>query len=265
MDLGIQGKVAVVCAASQGLGKAAALGFAREGAHVVICSRNSKQLAATAREIAASAAPGVKVLDVPADLSKAAHCKRLITATVKNFGRIDILVTNAGGPPVAQFPDLTDKLWGEGFDLTVMSAVRCIREALPYMREQKWGRIVAITSISARQPIDDLVVSSSLRPGILGLAKVLANQYGKEGVLVNCVTPGFIMTDRQKEITAVRSKKAGMTPEEYVRQFGSAVPVGRYGDPGELANVIVFLGSERASYINGATIAVDGGLAKGLF
>jgi 3-oxoacyl-[acyl-carrier protein] reductase len=145
-----------------------------------------------------------------------------------------------------------------------MSTVRCIREALPHMRKQRWGRIIAITSIAAKQPLDDIIVSSSLRPGILGLAKVLANQYGKDGVLVNCVTPGFIMTDRQKEITATRAKKAGVTPDEYIRQFGSAVPVGRYGKPDELADVIVFLGSERASYINGATIAVDGGLTKGL-
>jgi 3-oxoacyl-[acyl-carrier protein] reductase len=264
MDLGLQGKVAVVCAASQGLGKAAALGFAREGAHVVICSRNARRLAASAKEIAAAAAPGVRVVDVPADLTKAADCKRVIATAVRKFGRLDILVTNAGGPPVAQFPELTDRLWDDGFALTFMSTVRCIREALPHMRKQRWGRIIAITSIAAKQPLDDIIVSSSLRPGILGLAKVLANQYGKEGILVNCVIPGFIMTDRQKEITAVRAAKAGVSPDEYVRRFGSAVPVGRYGEPGELADVIVFLGSSRASYINGATITVDGGLAKGL-
>ncbi len=264
MDLGLTGRVAVVCAASQGLGKAAALAFAREGAHVVICSRNAKRLAAAAAEIRAAAAPGVTVTGVPADLTKAAHCRRLIASAARKFGRLDILVTNAGGPPVAQFPDLTDRIWDEGFALTFMSTVRCIREALPHMRRQQWGRIIAITSIAAKQPLDDIVVSSSLRPGILGLAKVLANQYGREGVLVNCVTPGFIMTDRQREITAARAAKEGMTPEAYVRQFGGAVPVGRYGEPGELADVIVFLGSARASYINGATIAVDGGLTKGL-
>ncbi len=265
MDLGLRGRVAVVCASSAGLGKAAALGFAREGAHVVICSRNRGRILATAQEIRGATGGSVRVVPTVADLTKPAHIKRLVATAVREFGRLDILVTNAGGPPVARFPDLDDRLWQNGVELTLMSAVRCIRAALPQMRKQKWGRIVAITSIAAKQPLDDIIISSTLRPGILGLAKVLSNQHGRDGVLVNCVTPGFIMTARQKEISAARAKKDGVSAEDYVREAARTIPLGRYGDPEELANVIVFLGSERASYVTGATIAVDGGLAKGLF
>jgi len=264
MDLGLTGRVAIVCAASQGLGKAAATAFARKGAHVVICSRDKRRLAAAAREITAQNR-SAKVISVVADLTKPRQIKSLVATTIRHFGRVDILVTNAGGPPVAQFPELDDATWGKGVNLTLMSTVRCIRAVLPHMQKQRWGRIIAITSIAAKQPLDDIIISSTLRPAILGLAKVLANQYGKDGILVNCVTPGFIMTGRQKEITAARAAAAGRTPEEYVKEFSKAVPVGRYGDPEELANVITFLGSERASYVNGATIAVDGGLARGLF
>jgi len=264
MDLGLRGRVAIVCAASQGLGKATAMGFAREGANVVICSRDRRRIAAAAKEIA-SVARNVRVVPVVADLSKAADIKRLVATALKKFHRVDVLVTNSGGPPVAPFPDLDDATWQKGVELTLMSAVRCIRAVLPHMRNQKWGRVIAITSIAAKQPLDDIVVSSTLRPGILGLAKVLSNQYAKDGVLVNCVTPGFILTARQKEISAARAAKERTTAEEYIRESSRAVPLGRFGDPEELANVIVFLGSERASYVNGATIAVDGGLARGLF
>jgi len=266
MDFGLRGRVAIVCAASQGLGRAAATGFAREGAHVIICSREKKRIVSAAKEIATLVGDrAVKILPVVADLTKPAHIRRLVATTVREFGRVDILVTNAGGPPVALFPELDDTAWAKGVDLTLMSTVRCIREVLPHMLKRRWGRIIAITSISAKQPLDDLIISSTLRPGILGLTKVLANQYGKDGILFNCVTPGFIMTARQKEISAVRAAKKGVTPEDYVKEFSRSVPVGRYGDPEELANMIVFLGSERASYVNGTTIAVDGGLAKGLY
>jgi len=145
-----------------------------------------------------------------------------------------------------------------------MSAVRSIREVLPHMQKRKWGRIINITSIAARQPVNDLVISSTLRPGILGLAKVLANQYAKEGILINNVTPGYILTARQKEIGASRAAQKGVSIDQYMQDLVRDIPAGRYGDPEELANVIVFLGSEKASYVTGATISVDGGLAKGL-
>jgi 3-oxoacyl-[acyl-carrier protein] reductase len=264
MDLGLRNRVAVVCAASQGLGRAVAAEFAHEGAHVLICSRDSRKLAAAAKEIQAGAAQGARVIHVAADLTKPAHIRKVFRAALRAFRRIDILVTNAGGPPVASFPDLDDKTWQRGIDLNLMSTIRCIREVLPVMRKQHWGRIINITSFAAKQPVDDLVISSTVRPGILGLSKVLANQYSREGILINSVAPGFILTARQEEIGAVRAKAAGVTPAEYIANMGKTIPAGRYGRPEELAAVVVFLGSERASYISGTTVNVDGGLMKGI-
>lgn len=266
MDLGLRGRVVLVCAASQGLGKAAALGFAREGAHVVICSRQRKALTHTAKEIrnAVSDLP-IQVVPVVADLTKPRQITAVVARTMKVFGRIDVLVTNAGGPPVAPFEALDDTRWEDGVALTLMSTVRCIRAVLPHMRKRKWGRIVNITSIAAKQPINDLVISSALRPGILGLSRVLAAEYGKDGILVNSVAPGFMLTGRMQQIGESRAKEKGVTVEEYFRHQARDIPLQRYGDPEELANVIVFLGSERASYLTGATVSVDGGMLKGLF
>ncbi len=265
MELGLRGRVAIVCAASQGLGRAAAEGFAHEGADVVICSRDAKRLRSAAREISDSVPAGTsRIVPVVADMTKARDIKRLVATTIQQFGRVDILVTNAGGPPVAQFPDLDDAAWEKGIALNLLSAIRCIREVFPHMQKRHWGRIINITSIAAKQPINDLVISSTVRPGVLGLTKVLSNQYGKDGILINTVAPGFIMTARQKEISASRAAKAGVTVEKYMEGMAREIPLGRYGEPEELANVIVFLGSERSSYINGATLSVDGGLVRGL-
>jgi 3-oxoacyl-[acyl-carrier protein] reductase len=266
MDLALRGRVAIVCAASRGLGKATAASLALEGAHVVLSSRDAATLDSAAAEVRAGAAdPSVRVLPVRTDLTSPEQIRALVARTMQEFGRVDILVTNAGGPPVAAFPDLDDGAWERGVGLTLMSVIRCIREVLPIMRERHWGRIVNITSISARQPINDLIVSSTLRPGILGLAKVLANQEAGNGILVNNVTPGYILTDRQREIGQARSAGRGIPYEEYMRDLVRDVPAGRLGTPAELADVVVFLCSERAGYVNGATISVDGGMAKGLF
>jgi 3-oxoacyl-[acyl-carrier protein] reductase len=264
MDLGINGRVAIVCAASRGLGKAAALAFAREGVHVVICARDASSLESAAREIRAAATPGVRVIPVTADLTDPAASRSLAATAVRELGRIDILITNAGGPPVAEFPDLDDATWEKGVQLTLMSTIRCIREVLPYMKKQRWGRILNITSITARQPISDLVISSTLRPGILGLSKVLANRYAKEGILVNTVTPGYFLTERQEEIGTTRAAKGGQSLVDYLSQTARDIPVGRLGEPSELADVIVFLCSERSSYVTGVTLGVDGGMARGL-
>ena len=264
MELGLRNRVAIVCAASQGLGRAAAAGFAREGAHVVICSRDSRRLAAAAKELQAEAAEGARVLSVAADLTKPAHIRRLFRTALRAFHRIDVLVANAGGPPVAAFPDLDDGDWRRGIDLNLMSTIRCIREALPVMQKQHWGRIINITSLTAKQPVDDLVISSTVRPGILGLSKVLANQYTREGILINSVAPGFMLTARQQEIGRARAKAMGITPAEYIENMGKGIPAGRLGNPDELASVIVFLGSERASYISGTTVNVDGSFMKGI-
>jgi 3-oxoacyl-[acyl-carrier protein] reductase len=254
MDLGLRERVAIVCAASQ----------AREGAHVVMCSRDAGRLEAAAAEVRGATVSGARVLALPADLTSAGDITKMVSDTFDAFRRIDILVNNAGGPPVATFPELDDAAWNQGIELTLMSAIRCIRAVLPHMVRQRWGRIVNITSIAARQPINDLIISSTLRPGILGLTKVLANHYGKDGVLINSVAPGFILTDRQKEISAARAAKRGIPVQQYIEELSRDVPVQRLGDPSELANVIVFLASERASYVTGSTIGVDGGLSKGL-
>jgi 3-oxoacyl-[acyl-carrier protein] reductase len=266
MDLGLKGRVAIVCAASQGLGKAAAEGLAHEGTHVVICARDKKRILTAAKQISAAVrGDSVTVVPVVADLTKAKDIKKLVAAALREFGRLDILVTNAGGPPVGLFPDLDDTQWGAGIALNLMSAIRCIREVLPHMQKRKWGRIVNITSLTVKQPVDDLIISSTVRPGILGLSKVLANQYAKEGITFNNVAPGYIMTARQEELSNARAAKKGVSVGQYIRELSKDVPVGRYGSPAELANVIVFLASEKASYVNGTTISVDGGLVKGLF
>jgi 3-oxoacyl-[acyl-carrier protein] reductase len=265
MDLGLEGRVALVCASSGGLGKAAAVGFAQEGASVVLCAREPDRLKGAAADVRAAARDEARVSYRVADLSRREDITGLVDHALAEFGRLDILVTNAGGPPVAAFQDLGEDAWERGIDLTLRSTIRCIRAVLPHMVKQGWGRIINITSVSARQPINDLVISSTLRPGILGLAKVLANQYGRHGILINNVAPGYMLTDRQKEISAARAAGRGISSEEYVRELAREIPVQRYGDPAELASLIVFLGSERAGYITGATIGVDGGLTKGLF
>jgi len=266
MELGLHGRVAIVCAASQGLGKAAALGLAREGAHVVICSRHRRALAQAVKDIREQAeGRSADIVPVTADLTKPRQITALVAQTARRFGRIDILIANAGGPPVAPFTALDDRMWEEGVELTLMSTIRCIRAVLPHMQKRQWGRIITITSIAARQPINDLVISSTLRPGIHGLTRVLANQYGKEGILINAVAPGFMLTGRMKEIAAARAAGEHTSPEEYFAQQNRDVPLQRYGNPEELANAIVFLASEKASYITGATLSVDGGLMKGVF
>jgi 3-oxoacyl-[acyl-carrier protein] reductase len=266
MDLGLRGRVALVCAASQGLGKAAAMGFAREGAHVVICSRQKKVLDLAAKEIRAAAGEGPgQVVPLVADLTKPRQITAVVARTAKLFGRIDVLVTNAGGPPVGPFAGLDDATWEQGVALTLMSTVRMIRAVLPHMQKRKWGRIVNITSIAAKQPINDLIISSAIRPGILGLTRVLASQYAKDGVLVNSVAPGFMRTARMDQIGTSRAKETGITLDDYFAKQSRDIPMQRYGEPEELANMIVFLGSERASYITGTTMSVDGGLLKGLF
>jgi 3-oxoacyl-[acyl-carrier protein] reductase len=199
-----------------------------------------------------------------ADLSKAKPVERLVATAARRFGRIDILVTNAGGPPVAPFAEIDDRTWQKGIDLGLFSVIRVIRAVLPYMKRNHWGRIVNITSITVKQPADDLIISSTFRPGVVGLSKVLANTLAKDGILINNVAPGFILTDRQKEIGASRGNKLHVSQDQYLTEVAKDIPLGRLGAPEELANVIVFLCSERASYVNGTTISVDGGLAKGL-
>lgn len=257
MDLGLRNKVALVAAASKGLGKAVALGLAREGAHVAIFSRDRARIETAAKEI--NAATGAQVLALVADAMRLDDVQRAVDETVKNFGTLHIVVTNAGGPPTGEFVTLTDEQWQTAVDLTLMSAVRLSRAAIPHMQKQNWGRILHLGSLTIKQPYENLMLSNSIRAAVLGLAKTQANELAKYGILVNMVSPGVIETDRVVQLMESRAKRNGTTAREEYALAENKVPLGRVGQTEEFANVVVFLASERASFITGAHLIVDGG------
>ena len=263
METNLARKVALVCAASKGLGKAAALSLAAEGARVAICARHSGTLEAAAAEIRSATA--AEVLPIAADISRSEDIDRLIEAVVRAWGGIDVLVTNTGGPPPGTFDGLSDEDWRAAFDLLLMSVVRLCRAAVPAMRRRGGGRIINITSISARQPIEGLMLSNSLRPAVHGFSKTLAGELAGENIQVNCVAPGYTRTERVIEVTDDAARRAGGTREEAEQRLVSGIPARRLGEPDELASLITFLASDRATYITGATIAVDGGYIRSLF
>jgi 3-oxoacyl-[acyl-carrier protein] reductase len=264
MDLEINGRVAMVAAASKGIGLAVATALAREGCKVSICSRDAGSLEAARGKILAEA-PGTAVHVFPCDVMVAEELEAWHHAAVEELGPVDILVTNTGGPPAAKFLDLSEEQWRRGIDLTLMNVVRLCRLALPGMRERRWGRIIHLTSLTAKQPIALLTISSTLRAGLSALTKTMANEFSREGVLVNAVVPGHILTARQVELNEIRSKQEGIAIEDYALRVQQAIPIGRYGEPREIGEVVAFLASERASYVSGATIQVDGGLIQGTF
>ncbi|GIK36183.1 MAG: short-chain dehydrogenase [Chloroflexota bacterium] len=263
MDLGLRDKVALVAASSKGLGRASALALAREGAKVAICARNGKMLKVTADEIAT--ATGSELLAIPADMTNSRDIEQVVKETVKHFGKLHILVTNAGGPPAGDFGDFDDKQWQEAFNLTLMSAVRLIRAALPPMQKERWGRIINITSTSVKEPLDNLVLSNSIRAAVHGLAKTLANQLGPYRITVNNVMPGTIHTDRIEQLARTRAQKSEQTVTEAIAAMGQAAALGRVGEPEEFGAVVAFLASEHASYITGVSLPVDGGKIQGTF
>jgi 3-oxoacyl-[acyl-carrier protein] reductase len=261
MDLGLKGRVALVGASSQGLGKACAMELARQGATVVICARHVEQLQAAAREI--EGATGAEVLYLQVDLTQPEQIRHLADEVLRHYGRIDVLVTNNGGPPAGYFGDFDDDDFLGAHELTLMSAVRLIRAVLPAMRVQRWGRIVNITSVSVKQPIDNLLLSNIYRAGVVALAKTLSQQVAAEGITINNVAPGYTRTDRVLELAESRAAE-GQSVEEVVRQQAAGYPMKRMGEPEELAALVAFLASERASYITGTTVQVDGGYVQGL-
>lgn len=263
MDLGLRGKVAMVAAASQGLGKAVALGFAREGANLAICSRNQAALEAVAAEARTS---GVDVLAVPADLTRAEDIAKFVEKSIAHFGGVDILVTNAGGPPAGTFQDFADDApWQAAFELTLLSAVRLIRGILPSMRARGGGAIIVMTSSSIKVPIPNLILSNVFRAGVAALAKTLAEELAPYNIRVNNVLPGRIATERLLYLDQVNAERAGVSVEEIRQRTIAQIPMGRYGDPEEFANAVVFLASEQASYITGASLQVDGGYIKCIY
>jgi 3-oxoacyl-[acyl-carrier protein] reductase len=262
LDLGLQERVVIVAASSEGIARAAADRFAEEGAVLAMCSRDSEKLNRAAKEIRDR--HGAEVLAEPLDVTDAGAVKRFVDYVAERFGGVDVCVTNAGGPSAKMFFETTADEWQRAVELNLMSTIHFARAVLPYMQRKGWGRIVTITSVSVRQPVYDLVYSNTVRAGVMGLVKSLSNEFGKDGITVNNVAPGFTATERLKELAAKRAKQQGVSESDYLERMGAEAALGRVGKPEEVADAIVWLASERASYITGQTLLVDGGLYKGL-
>jgi 3-oxoacyl-[acyl-carrier protein] reductase len=262
MDLGLAGKVGIVTASSRGIGRGAAEVLAAEGVRLTICARTEADVVAAAEQIRARR--GAEVLALQADVTKADDIERIVRQTTDAYGTVNILVNNAGGPPAGTFDSLGDAAWQAAFELTMLSAVRMIRAVLPAMRRAGGGAIINVQSTSVKVPLDNLILSNAIRTGAIGLAKTLSFELAKDGIRVNNVLPGAIMTDRQREMLAHQSARSGKSVEEIRRLREAAIPLGRYGDPEDLGNMIAFLASERARYVTGVTVQVDGGMARSL-
>ncbi len=252
MELHLENKTVLVTAGSKGIGLATALGFHKCGAKVAICGRSQDSLDAAAAQM-----PGC--LALTGDVSQSQDIDRVIHEVTAEFGGVDILVNNAGGPPPGLFVDLADEDWDKAIELTLMSVIRATRLVLPHMRSQKWGRIINISSSGVKQPVPGLTLSNSIRMAVLGWAKTLANQVAGDNVLVNTVCPGFTNTDRVTQILEAQSAASGKSTDEIAAGIAAQIPMQRIGQPEEVANLAVFLGSEAASYITGTSIQVDGG------
>jgi 3-oxoacyl-[acyl-carrier protein] reductase len=262
MNLGLKNRVALVAAASQGIGLATAEAFAAEGCRVAICARNEETLELAAGKIRNEHRS--EVLAEALDVTDAEVVRRFVAAVAGKFGGVDICVTNAGGPPAKGFLAASNDDWRKAVEANFLSTVYFAREVIPHMQRKRWGRIVTITSITTKQPIADLVLSNAVRAAVVGLVKSLANEFGKDGILVNNVGPGFTATDRLKELAKSRSIALGKKEEEIFANWAADAPLQRLGEPREVAETIVWLASERASYVTGQTVLVDGGMYKGL-
>ncbi|MFN2578994.1 MAG: SDR family oxidoreductase [Pyrinomonadaceae bacterium] len=262
MDLGLNNKVALVAAASRGLGRAVAEELAAEGASLIICSRNQQTIERVANEI--HAATGAKVIGFAADVSDPGDVARLVAAGIEQFGRIDILVTNSGGPPAGLSENFKLDDWNAATRLLLHSAVELARQVLPGMKERRSGRILNITSIAVKQPVDNLILSNSLRAAVTGFARTLANEVAAFGITVNNIMPGYTRTERVEELSRMMAEKEEITAEEFVARWEKEIPMRRIGEPREFAALAAFLVSERASYITGTSTPVDGGWIKAI-
>jgi len=262
MNLGLNNRVAMVAASSQGIGLATAEAFAAEGCRLAMCSRNPQTLHAAADKIKQQY--NVEVLAEAFDVTDAPSVGRFVAAVANKFGSVDICVTNAGGPPANGFLSASLEDWQHALEANFLSTVYFAREVIPHMQKNRWGRILTITSITTRQPVPDLVLSNAVRAAVVGLVKSLANEFGKDGILVNNVAPGFTATDRLKELAKSRASASAKSEKEIFEEWAADAPLRRLGHPREVAETIVWLASERASYITGQTVLVDGGMYKGL-
>jgi 3-oxoacyl-[acyl-carrier protein] reductase len=262
MDFGIRGKVALVAASSRGLGRASAEALAAEGVELVLCARGEEALRATAADIRRTA--GVRVVDVAADVATQAGIAAVLSAAHREFGRVDILVTNGGGPPAGPFEAHAPEAWDAAVRANLTSVVELVRGVLPGMRERRWGRIVNVTSIAVKQPVDNLILSNSVRAAVTGFARTLANEVAPHGITVNNVMPGYTRTARVEELANRTASIQGTTPRVAIAAWESQIPMGRLGEPAEFGAMVAFLCSARASYTTGASIPVDGGWIKSL-
>ncbi len=262
MNLGLKDRVALVAASSQGIGRATAEAFAAEGCRVALCARNDRTLQAAAEKIRKQSS--VEVFAQALDVTDAAAVSGFVAAVAEKFGSVDICVTNSGGPPAKGFLAATLAEWQCALEANFLSTVYFARAVIPHMQRKRWGRIITLTSITTKQPVADLVLSNAVRAAVVGLVKSLANEFGKDGILVNNVGPGFTATDRLKELAKARASASGKSEQEIFEAWAADAPLKRLGDPREVAETIVWLASERACYITGQTVLVDGGAYKGL-
>ena len=261
MELGLKGRNVIVCASSDGIALSAARKFAEEGANVAMCSRDETKLGRAAEFVRAL---GGKVLHRALDVTDAPAVTAFVEEVENAFGGVDVCVTNAGGPPPKMFLETTPDEWDRAYELNLKSIVLFAHAVIPLMQRNRWGRIVTLTSVSTRQPVSDLIYSNTIRAGVLGLVKSLSNEFGKDGITVNNVGPGYTATERLKSLLRSRAAAAGVTEEQYAKQISEAAALRRVGEPDEVADAVVWLASDRASYITGQTILVDGGVYKGL-
>jgi 3-oxoacyl-[acyl-carrier protein] reductase len=255
--------VAIVAASSKGIGRAVADGFAAEGARLTMFSRAQASIDAAAEAV--HEATGAEVMSLAADVTNPSDIQRVVDETLNRWGRIDVLFNNAGGPPPGQFDAFDDAAWQRAFELNLLSTVRLYRAVLPSMKQRGWGRILSLMSSSVKQPIENLLLSNGIRPGVVGLSKSLSNEVAKDGITVNVIAPGRISTERIEHTDKANAERTGKSLEEVRAASLAAIPMGRMGTPEELANVAVFLCSEKASYLTGQLILVDGGSTKAAF
>jgi 3-oxoacyl-[acyl-carrier protein] reductase len=262
VDLGLRDRVALVAAASKGLGRAVAEDLAAEGARLIICARGADALEQTRAAIVERT--GAAVHAIAADLATREGIDRVARAALERYGHVDVLVNNAGGPPSGPFEQHTWEQWENAVNLNLRSAVELTRQVLPGMRERRWGRIINITSIAVKQPVDGLILSNSVRAAVTGWARTLANEVAAHGITVNNVLPGYTRTDRVEELNKARATAEGVSPADIQRRTEQQIPMRRYGVPAEFGAMVTFLAGERASYITAQSIAVDGGWIKAL-